>query len=727
MYLFNGKKFEGTKNLSGKDAMQVLMLFIFKTEKDSFLIANTIKGMYVVYNNRAVLIRDLSFESIVMSDFFPETAYLTSGYGLYKITYKNNAFSKPEKIKNFNNIIYTGKEVNRNNMLLLIENKPVLFNVKTKKLTINTEISDFIKINDKIYALTKKGIYIFNKNTESFTKDTAYLSYPVKETEILKFTKFGKNKYWVLAKRNNKTFIAKIIKTGNKYTSEISPYTRLTSVNTFYADGDSLLWANSNKKLFKYNISSFKDFSKKENCLIRTVKLNNDSVIYGGYLPENFKKTVSDYHFNNYYFEFALTSFDGEKNEYSYKLENGKSVPWSGWTETNFKEYTNLYEGKYIFTVKGRNIYGIESDPVSFEFEILPPLFRSIPAYFAYLVLLTLFIRTLIKLNAKRLEKENIRLDNIVKERTAEILTQKEEIQTQTDYLEEINTELNQKNEEISTIAENLKAANTKINEKNKYILSSINYAQKIQNAVLPSEKEISEYISDFFIIFKPKDIVSGDFYFVKKRGNHLIIAVADCTGHGVPGGFLAMMGIAVLSDVIQDPKITNPAAALEKMQSIIKQSLRQNKYLDSQNDGIEIALCAINTNDLTLKFAGANHPLYIARKKENTDISGITELPADSQPVGIHYREQPFTLKRFNLKEGDMIYMFTDGYFDQFGGQGKKKFMLKNLTTLLKEVSESSVKIQKRKILTAFNLWKGNNKQVDDDLLIGIRVKNFK
>jgi len=731
LYYYTETGFKGTKKLSGKDALQILSPFVFHSETDSLFFVNTIYGMYSVENNHPKKINSISYNSILQSEYDKNTVYFTVNYDLYKMEYQNKAFSSPEKIHKFDNLIYVGIETNKKNILLISNEKPVLYNFKNEtssKIKIDAQINDIDKFDNKIIAYTDKGFYKYDQKSKQFIFDKTYLSELSETIDITQFEKYSENTYWLLGKKNNKDFVAEIRKKNGTFNSIQAPFKRLNGISTIHKDGDSILWAANSKTLYRYNVQNSKNFKQKDQCIIRTIKLKNDSVIFSGiYTVDNVNTKENNtikYRENDINFEFVLTSFEGNKNEFSYKLETGKKKPWSDWSEINFKEYSNLFEGDYTFTVKGRNIYGVESEPVSFKFEILPPWYRTVYAYIFYLILLVLLIWIFVKLNAKRLEKENIRLDQIVKERTAEILTQKEEIQTQADYLEDVNNELNQKNEEINSIAENLKEANIKINEKNKYIIDSINYAQKIQKAVLPSDAEISKYLSEYFLIYKPKDIVSGDFYFIKKRGDYLILAVADCTGHGVPGGFLAMMGVAVLSDVVQDAKVTNPAAALEEMRKIVKQSLHQNKYLESQNEGIEIALCVINTKDLSLEYAGANHPLFIVRQKGKD--AELKELNADSQPVGIHYKEKPFQLQQFQLYKNDMLYMFSDGFFDQFGGPDKKKFLLKNLTDLLKGVSGDSMKIQKRKITTAFNSWKGSNKQVDDVLLMGIRINNF-
>ncbi len=736
LYYYHQNHFEGIEKLSGKNALQILSPLIFNTDNDSIFLVNTIYGMYRIDNLQAKRINNLNYNSALQSGYYKNTIYLTKDYDLYKMNYENKSFTSPKKIAEFNDFIFIGCEIDNENLFLTRNDSAVIYNIHTKQsrtLKSDIKINEIDKIDSLIFAYSDTGLYFYNPDEKQFKKDSIFTNCLSENFEPIQFEKINQNNFWLSAKdlKTNKTFIARLYKSENGlFHCEITPYKIMKNIKVFHKDGDSILWAINSKTLYKYQLHNSKNFKQKETCLIRKVKLKNDSILFAGIISnlnpqtENLYNPEIHYSDNNIFFEVALSSFDGEKNEFSYKLENGKKNDWSEWSKTNFKEYTNLFEGEYTFSVKGRNIYDIESKPVTFKFTILPPWYRTYYAYLTYLILLTLFIWFLIKLNAERLKKENIRLDNIVKERTAEILTQKEEIQAQADYLEEVNQQLKQKNEEISTIAENLKEANFQIKEKNKYIFDSINYAKKIQQAALPSVKDIAEFIPEFFIINKPKDIVSGDFYFVKKKGDYLITAVADCTGHGVPGGFLSMMGMAVLSDVVQDNNINNPAEALEKMRKIIKRSLHQTQNIESRNEGIEIALCVINTKDLTMEYAGANHPLFIARE-ENGDRK-IIQIPADMQPVGIHYKEKPFELKKMQLLENDMIYMFSDGYFDQFGGKNKKKFLLKNLIDLLQKLSGESIKIQKREILNTFNQWKADNTQVDDVLMFGIRIKNL-
>jgi serine phosphatase RsbU (regulator of sigma subunit) len=646
-------------------------------------------------------------------------------------------------IHSFDNTPLIGCEENTENIWLMFDYKPAKFNLIEKSLKSfpdnpvfkDNEFHGCKRINQRVVFYTEKGLYRYNKSDLSFEKDTVFSEMSEGERPIDFIDEISPNKFLSLSQTYKFSKIKIYDYSSSMPVTDSLPYKRASGYVSVYNDGDSIIWGVSSKKIYKFNIQSTKDLNIRDKILIRKITIGSDSVYFAGSFSEEEIRIVSSeqtenfipelaYTHNDISIEFSLTGFDDEaSNEFSYRLVGGKNKDWSKWTKETFKEYTNLYEGDYVFKVKGRNIYGIESQVTEFKFTILPPWYRTWWALLSYLIIMVLIIRVIIVLNARRLKNENIKLDRIVRERTAEILMQKEEIQTQADDLEQKNHELNQKNEEISSIAENLRDANYKIKEKNLYITDSINYAKRIQNAVLPGEDEISSVLSDYFMIYKPKDIVGGDFYYVKRVKHYVIFAVADCTGHGVPGGFLSMMGTSLLNDILLMPEILSPAEALELMRMRVKNALRQKDYLSARADGIDMALCVIDTKKCELMFSGANLNAYIIKSKDDSE---IIELKSDQQPIGIHYNEKPFTVSRYDLEPDDMIYLFTDGIYDQFGGEHNKKYLLPNLLKLLKRISKESLKIQKRNILNSFNTWKGKLKQVDDVLLLGVKNSNL-
>ncbi len=737
MYSSSNGYFKAVDEFSGNKSVQVYFPYIFKNkeENDSLLLVTTTYGLYNIVNKHAFLINNITSDFLFQSEYYKNKLYLFDQSNFYSITNKHKEFSKPDTIFKFNKSISSAIEKNKEELWLIYDKKPHLFNLKTKKITDfefpadikPVSFNSVIEKQKKILFLTDKGIYFFNhenkfKQLNEFN-DSIFIS---KKTKQL--LSVSDNFFWSLITNDKQSTIIQTKSNNKQFKSDSIPFKIISGTELIFPDGDSLLWAVTSKEIYKYNVNNNKTYIEKASTVLNKIRIKNDSIILNGtHNPfSNFNSDLNNkkntrlelnYSENEIYFEYALPSFDNEeKNEYSYVLIGGKNKNWSDWTNENSKEYTNLYEGKYIFKVKGRNIYGFESQPAIFEFRILPPWYRTWWAYIIYILLLSVFILLLIKINARRLQKENIRLDKIVRDRTAEISMQKEEIQTQADNLEQINTQLKQRNEEISSIAENLIIANRNINDKNTYITDSINYAQRIQNAVLPSENDISEIFNDFFIIYKPKDIVGGDFYFFKKIRNHIIVAAADSTGHGVPGGFLSMMGMSFLNEIIHENNIQSPNSALDNLRNRVKYSLHQNDYLEGRTDGIDIALCVIDTNTSIMEYSGANIPVIIIRNNE------LIELKPNMQPVGIHYNERPFDLKKIQLYKDDMIYLFSDGFYDQFGGKHNKKLLISNLKKLLIKNSQHPLKVQKRNISKVFNSWKGDKKQIDDIMLIGIK-----
>jgi len=282
-----------------------------------------------------------------------------------------------------------------------------------------------------------------------------------------------------------------------------------------------------------------------------------------------------------------------------------------------------------------------------------------------------------------------------------EILHQKEEIQAQNDNLEQANIEiLNQKNI---------------IEKSHRQITDSINYAKRIQNAILPSPENIGSLLTEHFILFMPRDIVSGDFYFVKEIKKFMLIAAADCTGHGVPGAFMSMLGVALLNEIVRRNEIENAATILEELRLQIKHSLQQTGLKSEQKDGMDIAFCAINYQTLEMSFAGAHNPCWILRDSE------FIELQADSMPVGVFFKESPFNEQKFQLKKNDVIYIFSDGFYSQLSEENK--YSRKKFREFLHSIGYETLNQQKDLLHTEFEKWKGTNRQTDDVLVMGVKI----
>lgn len=256
------------------------------------------------------------------------------------------------------------------------------------------------------------------------------------------------------------------------------------------------------------------------------------------------------------------------------------------------------------------------------------------------------------------------------------------------------------------------------IEEKNKSITDSINYARRIQSAILPEVNEFTTAFPESFVFYRPKDIVSGDFYWIASSGSFTFYATADCTGHGVPGGFMSVLGASLLNEIVNEKGITEPADILVMMRDRIILALRQKGETGENKDGMDMVLCRVDRTRNELVYAAANNPLWIMRK------DGLHEFPADKQPVGIGI-ENPgkFRQHTVQLEPGDVIYTFTDGFADQFGGPKGKKFKYAQLKTLLDTQRTAPMKEQELHLARVFEDWKGTLEQVDDILVIGVRV----
>ena len=254
--------------------------------------------------------------------------------------------------------------------------------------------------------------------------------------------------------------------------------------------------------------------------------------------------------------------------------------------------------------------------------------------------------------------------------------------------------------------------------QKNKEITDSINYAKRIQEAILPSRYSLSESISNGFILFSPKDVVSGDFYWMERIDSKIFLAAADCTGHGVPGAMVSVICANALSKVLLEEKVIDPGKLLDRTREIVVEKFKKSG--EDVQDGMDISLCCIDSETHLVQWAGANNPLWIIR---NSEVKKFKEIKPDKQPIGLYDYPKPFTTHELQLNSGDCLYMFSDGFADQFGGDYNKKFKSINFKRLLLEISDLTMAEQKSALKKAFNDWKGDNDQVDDVCVIGVRV----
>ncbi len=298
--------------------------------------------------------------------------------------------------------------------------------------------------------------------------------------------------------------------------------------------------------------------------------------------------------------------------------------------------------------------------------------------------------QALLKMRDGLAENERV-LEQKVIARTEEVVKQKEEIEEKTKELEILF----------------------------KQVTDSIHYAKRIQEAILPPNNLVKQYLPQSFVLYKPKDIVSGDFYWIDKKNNWSYFAAVDCTGHGVPGAFMSIVGHNLLKEILNNSNdYISPAQIMDKMNAGVANTLHTSTSGQQTKDGMDMTLCAINYDTLELQFSAAFNPLYLVRGNE------LTAYKADKFPVGMFIGEkQSFTNNTIQLQKGDKVYIFSDGYADQFGGPKGKKFMAGNFRALLSDISKQPINQQQTVLNDTIENWRGNLEQVDDILIIGVSV----
>jgi serine phosphatase RsbU (regulator of sigma subunit) len=279
--------------------------------------------------------------------------------------------------------------------------------------------------------------------------------------------------------------------------------------------------------------------------------------------------------------------------------------------------------------------------------------------------------------------------------------------------------EIETKNKQIEWQHENVLKQRDIITQKNNEIMADMRYASRIQQAIFPNLDGFAELINNYFLLHLPKSFISGDFYWVTRHNEKLIMAIGDCTGHGISGTLMHMLGTVFLNNIITEARFNSASDILEQLREKIMTLLNQKGEMGETQDGMDIALCILDFSTMTMEFAGANNPLYFVKNKE------LIEYKGDRMPVGIHINfNKPFTNHKVELKSNDIIYLFSDGYADQFGGESGKKFRYKRFQELLVEINEQPMYKQKDTLENVFINWRGSLDQIDDVLVFGFKIK---
>jgi len=461
----------------------------------------------------------------------------------------------------------------------------------------------------------------------------------------------------------------------------IPPTVSLTNISLF---NEKIDWAN----LFMFDNNNTLEGEEKDTAVILSngIKIKNfhfDGISKWNLLPQNL-----ELFYNNNYLTFNFIGVSQKypkKVRYKYILE-GFDEGWSATTRTTYATYANLPHGTYTFIVKATNSNDIWSNEYKYSFTVNPPWWKTYLAYAFYIILIVGSVWYYIKWRERQFKERQKELEKIVDERTIELVKEKKIVE-----------------------------------EKNREIIDSIEYAKLIQSTILPSKKMVSKYLPESFILYLPKDIVAGDFYWmeVSDDGRYLFFAACDSTGHGVPGAMVSVVCHNALNKAIKEFKKITPADILNKVAEIVVADFNKNiEEGQDVKDGMDASLCTIDLKTGQILWAGAHNPLFIIRDKHP-----IFEIKGDNLPVGQSEVKHNFTNHELNLTKGDLIYLITDGYADQFGGPKNKKFQRTKLKELLFEISSKPMNMQLITMKETFDNWKGNNEQIDDVTIMGVKI----
>lgn len=427
------------------------------------------------------------------------------------------------------------------------------------------------------------------------------------------------------------------------------------------------------------------------------------------------KDLVLPHNQNHISFDFVGLAFTRPKKiKYQWKLE-GLDVNWSPLSYKKEMTYADLPPGQYTFKVRAANEDGFWSEPATVSFEIEAPFTKTYTFFILLFVAFVALGALILRIRLYRERRQKKQLEQQVKERTIELQHEKikveqqnQEIRNQTQKLEKQNLKLH----ELNNI----------LNRRDRDVTDSLNYAQRIQLALLYYEQNQKQLFEKMFVLYEPKDIVSGDFYWQYENSTYKYLMVADCTGHGVPGAFMSIIGHALVQKIISQNDKVLPSEILTKLDKEINKTLHQHE--EKGKDGMDIALCRIEKTTNKLVFAGAMRP-FVAIVSENHKTKMLYEK-GDRFGVGGEFfedLEKKFNDHYFNLNAGDRFFLFSDGFIDQFGGKRGKKFMIKRFRDLLLQMKDVDIKNHEFKLYETFEEWKENYEQIDDILIVGVEL----
>ena len=636
------------------------------------ILASTNKGLFIISVHQAKSIVNSRYINYISERSRDNKFYVATSVGYFYVKYdKDMGWQAVYPDKKFNHSIYSIVTTDANTIWagsddivykINLDNGIPSGNPETYSVRSDLPQRYIIEfVNDTVFLFTLSNVSYYNSNLNSFQE---YKKGFIVTGGRMKYIFSQPEIPWI---KTEDEWI-NISSAGNIDPNDKALLKIFDNLNSIYADKDNIWVITGDNMLFKIVRNKIPSIKPEVGLFMRSI--SNAKGIY-------FR--LSDIVFgsgdNTVYFDPVAPGYlKRNSTQYQYIVDK-VMTEWSKWSYINTISLM-IKPGKYTLQVRAKDIWGNISDPKLVAFTIEAPFTQTTIFYMMIIIVAIIVIIGIISFRERQLKKDKRILETRVKERTAKIEAQKQEI------------------------------------------TSSIEYASRIQMAMLPENEHFRSSFSDYFIIFRPRDIVSGDFYWIGENEKDIFFTVADCTGHGVPGAFMSALGISTLDEIITNNTNLNANTVLNILREKIKTYLHQTGKQGEATDGMDVAFCILHKNRKTLEFSGAYNPLFIFRE------GMFREYRADRMPIGIYYDEkESFTNYKIDIQKGDTIYIFSDGFADQFGGPKGTKYMKYNLKKLITEIQSKPMAEQRNILEAEFEKWKGSVNQIDDMTILGVKI----
>jgi serine phosphatase RsbU (regulator of sigma subunit) len=637
------------------------------------ILAATNRGLFVINNHKASPVVSNRYINFISWTPSGDKYYAGANDGYFNISYRNGKWQTEVPDPDFFNPVFSGF---RQEQTLWLGGDNTVYKTEIteetgetgeriyKTLSVENEYPQRYAIdliNDSVFLFMESGVYNFNNATGKFDPyfnipgktSIKNFDFPLANHPLIKINDEWKCLESTAGLKDNELSLLKLFDDVVSVTEEED--------NLWIIDGNNRLYAIDRKRsssieplinILIKNISNDKGIS----FSLADVKFQrgDDVIVFDIIAPGYLKQNTTQY---QYFINKAMNN-------------------WSPWSVRTHYEKTITRPGDYVLQVRAKDLWGNIGEPQSVNLTIKAPFTQTVLFYMLTGLAALGIIILVVRFREKQLHEENRILEEKVRERTAQIEAQKEEI------------------------------------------TASIEYASRIQMAMLPAEDLFKKIFMDYFIFFKPRDIVSGDFYWIGENDKSIFFTVADCTGHGVPGAFMSTLGISTLNEIIANNRNLQANKILNMLRVKIMGSLHQTGKVGEAADGMDIAFCVLEKDRQKLQFSGAYNPLFIIQDGQ------LSEYKANRMPIGIYYGEEnSFTNNQIKVSKGDTVYIFSDGFIDQFGGPEKTKYKKSNLKKLLTDIYKLPMAEQWSILESELAKWKGDSSQIDDITILGVRI----